>query len=59
MEKLFSFCLIGFDFEKLNNLMEYYIIGFEMFNPCSDLYKGGIVPLNNVQDNTHSLVKYL
>ncbi|XP_060851177.1 uncharacterized protein LOC132929679 isoform X2 [Rhopalosiphum padi] len=47
-----------FDFEKLNNLMEYYIIGFEMFNPCSDLYKGGIVPLNNVQDNTHSLTTF-
>ncbi|XP_060846619.1 uncharacterized protein LOC132926291 isoform X1 [Rhopalosiphum padi] len=36
-----------FDFKKLNGLMEYYIIGFGMFNPCNDLFKGGIVPLNN------------
>jgi hypothetical protein len=59
MGKLFSFRLIGFDFEELNNIMDYYIIGFEMFNPCNDLYKGGIVPLYNDQNKIYSLVKYL
>jgi hypothetical protein len=56
MEKLFSFRLIGFDFNKLNGLMDYYIIGFGLFNPCNDLFKGGTVPLNN---SNYSLVKYL
>ncbi|XP_060851339.1 uncharacterized protein LOC132929790 isoform X3 [Rhopalosiphum padi] len=44
-----------FDFEELNNFMDYYIIGFEMFNPCNDQYKGGIIPLNNVQNSNYSL----
>ncbi|XP_025204186.1 uncharacterized protein LOC112601007 [Melanaphis sacchari] len=37
----------------MNDLMDYYIIGFDKFNPCNDQFKSGIVPLNdsNVQTN--------
>ncbi|XP_060851340.1 uncharacterized protein LOC132929791 [Rhopalosiphum padi] len=48
-----------FDFEKLNNHMDYYIIGFHKFNPCNDLFKGGIVPLNNSNYSLTTLAKAL
>jgi hypothetical protein len=51
------FCLIGFDFVVLNDVMNYYIIGFNDFNPCNEFFKGGTVPMDNVLNHTHSLVK--
>jgi hypothetical protein len=53
------FCLLGFDFKVLNDVMDYFIIGFYNFNPCNEFFKGGIVPMNNVLNSTHSLVKIL
>ncbi|XP_060851337.1 uncharacterized protein LOC132929790 isoform X2 [Rhopalosiphum padi] len=47
-----------FDFEKLNNHMDYYIIGFHKFNPCNDLYKGGTVPLNDIHNSNYSLTTF-
>ncbi|XP_025207041.1 uncharacterized protein LOC112602904 [Melanaphis sacchari] len=49
------------DYDKwLNNIMDYYIISFDKFNPCNDKFKTGIVPLNdsNVQTN-NTLAKFL
>jgi hypothetical protein len=37
----------GYDFTTLNKVMDYYVVGFDNFNPCTnDFLNGGIVPLD-------------
>lgn len=47
-----------FNFVVLNDVVQYYIINFDKFNPCNELFKGGIVPMNNVKQYTHSLKSF-
>jgi len=35
----------GFDFTVLNDCIDFYVIGFDKFNPCNDNFRGGIVPI--------------
>lgn len=53
------FCLIEFDFSILNKAFDFYVIGFELFNPCNNIFKQGIVPMTNVFRSKFSLVKIL
>jgi len=48
--------LTGFDFTVLNDCMDYYVIGFDKFNPCNDHFRGGIVPVNTICGSDNSLV---
>lgn len=53
------FWLIGFDFVVLNNVMDFYIIGFDKFNPCGEHFRNGIVPINDICGSSNSLVNIL
>ncbi|XP_025192336.1 uncharacterized protein LOC112592488 [Melanaphis sacchari] len=48
------------DYDKwLNNIMDYYIISFDKFNPCNNQFKTGIVPLDNSDAQTNNtLMKF-
>ncbi|XP_016660502.1 uncharacterized protein LOC100575698 [Acyrthosiphon pisum] len=47
-----------FQFSVLNDIMQYYIIGFDKFNPCNECFKGGIVPNSNVAKSNNSLSSF-
>ncbi|CAI6348278.1 unnamed protein product [Macrosiphum euphorbiae] len=47
-----------FQFSILNYIMEYYIIGFDKFNPCNQFFKNGIVPNDNVLRFNNSLSSF-
>ncbi|CAH1736299.1 uncharacterized protein LOC114131096 [Aphis gossypii] len=44
-----------FDFSILNKAFDFYVIGFELFNPCNNIFKQGIVPMTNVFRSKFSL----
>ncbi|XP_025207043.1 uncharacterized protein LOC112602905 [Melanaphis sacchari] len=44
--------------EWMNDLMDFYIIGFYKFNPCNDQFKDGIVPLYNTKFSNNSLTTF-
>lgn len=46
-----------FDFNLLNEVMDFYVIGFDKFNPCSETLRGGIVPINNICGVNNSLTQ--
>jgi len=37
--------LTAFNFSAINDEVDFYIIGFDGFNPCNDHFRGGIVPI--------------
>ncbi|XP_025206940.1 uncharacterized protein LOC112602835 [Melanaphis sacchari] len=47
-----------FDFVVLNDVVDYYIIGFDNFNLCNEFFIGGIVPMDNVFNYNHSLTTF-
>ncbi|KAE9539625.1 hypothetical protein AGLY_004877, partial [Aphis glycines] len=44
-----------FDFSILNEAFDFYVIGFELFNLCNNMFKQGIVPMTNVFRSKFSL----
>lgn len=50
-----SFSAKGFNFPDLNPSVDFYVVGFQNFNPCTDnLKNGGTVPFKG--NNQNSLV---
>lgn len=47
--------MTAFNFSAINDEVDFYIIGFNGFNPCNDHFRGGIVPICG----PNSLVKML
>lgn len=51
-------CLEGLDFQALNEIIDFYSIDFDDFNPCIDDYiKTGITPMNGPGNNL--VIKFL
>jgi hypothetical protein len=47
----------GLDFNILNYVMDYFVIGFEKFNLCTDdLLIGGVVPYDSSDPSKNTLV---
>ncbi|CAI6361617.1 unnamed protein product [Macrosiphum euphorbiae] len=47
-----------FKFLILNYIMDFYIIGFDKFNPCNEFFKNGIAPNDNVLQYNNSLSSF-
>ncbi|XP_060852671.1 uncharacterized protein LOC132930687 isoform X2 [Rhopalosiphum padi] len=48
-----------FDFSKLNDIMDFYLITFNYFNDCSEeLYNGGTTPLHSDNPNIITLEEF-
>lgn len=47
--------MTAFNFSVINDEVDFYIVGFDGFNPCNDHFRGGIVPICG----PNSLVKML
>jgi len=53
-------CVKGFDFGTLNNVLDYYVVGFEEFNECTDnLIYGGVTPTDSPDTNINTLVRFV
>lgn len=53
-------CVKGFDFGMLNDVLDYYVVGFEEFNECTDnLLNGGVTPMDSPDPNINTLVKFV
>ncbi|CAI6361052.1 unnamed protein product [Macrosiphum euphorbiae] len=47
-----------YDIVMLNEVVDYYVIGFEQFNECTDaLLKGGVTPMDSSDPNVNTLNK--
>jgi len=54
------FCVIGFDFSKINLIMDYYLITFHGFNDCTKtLLNGGTTPLDSNDPKINTLVRFV
>jgi hypothetical protein len=54
------FYVKGFDFSKLNDIMDFYLITFYHFNDCFDeLLYGGTTPLNSDSSDINTLVRFV
>jgi len=54
------FYVKGFDFSKLNDIMDFYLITFNYFNDCSgELYNGGTTPLHSDNPIINTLVRFV
>jgi len=52
------FSVLDFDFPKINDIMDFYIIELASFNDCSnDLLHGGITPIDSPNPNVMTLVR--
>jgi len=54
------FCIKGYDIVMLNDVVDYYVIGFEQFDECTDaLLKGGVTPMSSSDPNVNTLVRFM
>jgi hypothetical protein len=54
------FYVKGFNFSKLNDIMDFYLITFCHFNDCFDeLLYGGTTPLNSDNSDIKTLVRFV
>jgi len=52
--------LKGIDFGEINEVMDFYIIGFDKFNECNAaLLNGGITPMDSKDTNINTLVRFV
>jgi len=54
------FCVKGFDFSKINLIMDNYLITFHGFNDCiEELLNGGTTPMDSKDSNINTLVRFV
>jgi len=54
------FFVKGFDFSKINLIMDYYLITFHDFNECTEnLLNGGTTPLDSNDPYINTLVRFV
>jgi len=54
------FYVLDFDFSKINEIMDFYIIEFASFDTCSkNLLHGGITPMDSSDPNVLSFVRFV
>jgi len=52
------FCVLGFDFDMMNDVLDFYVIEFATFNKCSDIFlHGGVTPLTATNPDIMTLVR--
>jgi hypothetical protein len=54
------YCVKGYDFTTLNNVMDYYVVGIDYFNTCTDEFlNGGIIPYDSSNPSATTLVSLI
>jgi len=52
------FCVLGFDFDMMNDVLDFYIIEFATFNECSaEFLHGGVTPIHSTDPAVLTLVR--